>query len=189
VFENDEFYVDEMEGTVIHRHKMGNRGKVIGVYARAWHVNGETFYEEMEKSEIDQLEADTRKGSYMTPAWKKFYNEMARKSVLKRLIKHLPKSGGQHIEQLNQAIKIDNEQFEPEVIEPKSISEGKQQAIEMQEAESMEQYQEEIKNLMPRLQQSMEPAAFDEFTSKLNLDTLSGIKFAIDSIKTVLEDA
>jgi recombination protein RecT len=68
-----------------------DRGKPIGAYAIASLVSGEVVAEVMSRAEIEQVRAAsrTKKNGF---AWSQWWGEMARKSVLRRLIKRLPLS-------------------------------------------------------------------------------------------------
>jgi recombination protein RecT len=67
-----------------------DRGRPIGAYAIASLVSGEVIAEVMSRAEIEQVRAASR--SKEGPAWSQWWGEMARKSVLRRLIKRLPLS-------------------------------------------------------------------------------------------------
>jgi recombination protein RecT len=67
-----------------------DRGKPIGAYAIARLTSGEVVAEVMSRAEIEQVRAVSR--SKDGPAWSQWWGEMARKSVLRRLIKRLPLS-------------------------------------------------------------------------------------------------
>jgi recombination protein RecT len=67
-----------------------DRGKPIGAYAIARLTSGEVVAEVMSRAEIEQVRAVSR--SKDGPAWSQWWGEMARKTVLRRLIKRLPLS-------------------------------------------------------------------------------------------------
>lgn len=81
------------------------RGEIIAVYAMGW-VKGSArpHVEVMTKAEIDAVRARSASGG--AGPWKDHYSEMARKTVVKRLVKYLPLSV-----ELAQALTIDDEQF------------------------------------------------------------------------------
>ena len=92
VFANDEF-VYEMgdEPRIVHRPpSLGqSRGEAIGVYAVATNtVTGEKYREVMDKDAIEKVRAAS-KGADKGP-WKDWWDEMARKTVVKRIYKMLP---------------------------------------------------------------------------------------------------
>lgn len=91
VYERDEFdYVLGDEERISHKPAIGERGKPVGAYAIAKLKSGETQREFMS---IDQIEA-VRKVSRAANngPWVTWWDEMARKSAVKRLAKYLPMS-------------------------------------------------------------------------------------------------
>jgi len=92
VHENDDF--DIQYGTVdeiMHRPALSDRGRIIGFYAVAKLKDGGKQFEFMSKAEIDIVMAGTQsKGAY--GPWKDNYQEMGRKTVIRRLTKYLPMS-------------------------------------------------------------------------------------------------
>ncbi len=92
VYTNDEFtYELGDEERIIHKPLlMGERGDFMLVYARAETKDGGVYREVMTKEEVDKVKAASKSAG--GPAWTQWYNEMARKSVIKRLSKYLPMS-------------------------------------------------------------------------------------------------
>lgn len=91
VYENDEF--DYMLGTdsfVRHKPVFGNRGNIRGVYAVAKLKDGTTDLELMPREEIEAVRATSK--SKEGNIWRDNYGEMAKKTVLRRIIKRLPVS-------------------------------------------------------------------------------------------------
>lgn len=64
------------------------RGEMIGCYAIATDVNGNKYRAVMDKMEVEKIRAASKSGEF--GPWKTWYNEMAIKSVIKRLAKRLP---------------------------------------------------------------------------------------------------
>ena len=73
-----------------------NPGKLIGCYACA-KIKGEeeVYFEYMSRAKIDKIKARSKSGS--SGPWKTDYEEMARKTVLRRLLKNLP-TGNEKLE-------------------------------------------------------------------------------------------
>ena len=104
VYENDDFYIDFVSeaAPVYHRPKLADRGEMVGVYAVAKLRDGTwTQPEWMTKEQVDEIRqrsktgADTdSKGQPRTPSgpWATDYNEMARKTVIRRAAKYWPSS-------------------------------------------------------------------------------------------------
>lgn len=93
IYENDYFVWEE--GTnqqLIHKPLFpGDRGEIIGAYAVAHFVDNDSYqFVVMSKDEINVIRnASPSGGSYKSP-WEKWWGEMAKKTVLRRLAKMLP---------------------------------------------------------------------------------------------------
>lgn len=76
------------------RHKpdlFGDRGEMIGVYAEATYRDGGTVQREfMTRAEVDSIKARSKAGR--SGPWVDHYEEMAKKTAVRRLIKMLPLS-------------------------------------------------------------------------------------------------
>lgn len=93
VYENDEFeyWVDEDGEHLKHKPLLsGDRGEVTHVYALAKTRDGGLYIELMSKQEIDKIRNASR--SKDGGPWKTWYDQMAIKSVIRRLYKRLPSS-------------------------------------------------------------------------------------------------
>lgn len=115
VYENDTF--EQILGTsneIIHKPKLGNRGKIIGIYAVAVLSNGTKQVEVMDIDEVNEIRDSSegykafKAGRAKSAIWEDWYEEMARKTVIKRLVKYLPKS---NYDKLAKAIDLANEDY------------------------------------------------------------------------------
>lgn len=90
VYENDEFdCVLGNESKLYHKPKwVGDRGKMIGVYAVAKLKDGAVQFDVMGKNSVDEIRKKSKSAD--KGPWVDFYDEMAKKTILKRLIKMLP---------------------------------------------------------------------------------------------------
>lgn len=90
VYERDEFSAAlGSESTLTHRPQFfGDRGKVVGAYAIAFFKDGKSKFEVMPVEDIEKIRSSS-KSEYI---WRDHFGEMARKTVLRRLCKHLEKS-------------------------------------------------------------------------------------------------
>jgi recombination protein RecT len=70
----------------------GDRGEIVGVYAVAISKQGEKFVEIMNKAQIDKVRETSRSNQNVNAPWVNWYDEMAKKTVIKRLAKRLPMS-------------------------------------------------------------------------------------------------
>jgi recombination protein RecT len=68
-----------------YKSKFGNNGAIIGVMAICTFKDGSEIYEIMTKEEIDACKAKSRNSG----AWRDFYGEQAKKSVIRRLCKQI----------------------------------------------------------------------------------------------------
>jgi recombination protein RecT len=93
VHENDNFkYIDGTTREIIHERNFKERGDVLCCYAIA-NVGNEKIIEVMDKNELYDIKKNSdskkRDPNKKTP-WDNFFDEMAKKSVIKRLFKRLP---------------------------------------------------------------------------------------------------
>lgn len=89
VYENDEFsYEFGLKESITHKPCMGERGELVAVYAVAILKDGGHQFDVMSKAEIDAVR-ETSKSKDNGP-WVTHYEEMAKKTVLRRLFKWLP---------------------------------------------------------------------------------------------------
>lgn len=107
VCENDHFAYNPAQDDVPSHSPdwFGDRGKMIGVYAVARLKDGNPVVEIMNMNQIEAVRKVSRAKD--GPAWKNWGDEMARKSVLRRLAKFLPSSAD-----LDQVFDHDNESFD-----------------------------------------------------------------------------
>ncbi|MBP2230774.1 recombination protein RecT [Azospirillum agricola] len=110
VYANDEFHYElGFEPTVTHQPpKLGqDRGPIIGVYAVSVTKDGERSLEVMDRNAVEKVRSVSR--SKDSGPWVQWWDEMARKTVLRRLAKRLPMS-----EELERTIHRDDALYEVE---------------------------------------------------------------------------
>lgn len=88
VFENDEFTVEEDDGTgkTRIRHSVNyreSRGAIKAVYSRAVMKDGQVDYEIMSADEVESVRQHYSRAKDSSP-WKNSWGEMAKKTVIKR---------------------------------------------------------------------------------------------------------
>ena len=66
----------------------GDRGEIIAAYAVATHSNGDKQFDIMSRHEIEKTRSKSK--SPNSGPWVEFFEEMAKKTVVKRLCKYLP---------------------------------------------------------------------------------------------------
>jgi len=104
VYENDEFsYEFGLKEDIKHKPALTDRGKLVAVYAVALLKDGGHQFDVMSKVEVDKIR-DTSKSKDNGP-WVTNYEEMAKKTVLRRLFKWLPCSV-----EMQKAVSLDEQQ-------------------------------------------------------------------------------
>lgn len=90
VHEGDDFdYAFGLQERLDHVPSQGRRGPLTHVYAVATLADGEHHFEVMTKAEVDAVAARSRNAN---PVWKTDFEEMAKKTVIRRIFKVLPQS-------------------------------------------------------------------------------------------------
>ncbi len=90
VKENDEFdYEYGLDEKLIHKPAVSDRGKTYLVYAVAKLVGGGHQFEVMDMQQIEDIR---KRAPYDNPVWKSDFDEMCRKTAVRRLVKYLPTS-------------------------------------------------------------------------------------------------
>lgn len=103
ICENDEYEI--LGGTankLHHRRSLNNRGELVGAYAVADLASGKSTYEVLGRDDVESIRQSSKAPD--SPAWTSWYNEMAKKSAVKRLVKRLPKT-----QNLAQILAADNQ--------------------------------------------------------------------------------
>lgn len=89
VYENDEFeYELGLHPKLVHKPAFENRGDMAFVYAVAHFKDGGYQFEVFSKNDIDLVKQRSKAGS--NGPWKTDYEEMAKKTVIRRIFKYLP---------------------------------------------------------------------------------------------------
>jgi recombination protein RecT len=94
VYENDDFdYEYGLNPTLRHRPSLQDRGEAIAYYSVATLVNGGFAFIVLSRSDVEKIRirANAGTGERDSP-WKTDYDEMAKKTCLRRMFKLLPKS-------------------------------------------------------------------------------------------------
>jgi recombination protein RecT len=92
VYENDEFdFSYGLTEVLVHRPAMANRGDILAFYAVAQMQGGGHAYEVMSREQVNAIMASTQSRGQYGP-WKDHYEEMGRKTAIRRLSKYLPLS-------------------------------------------------------------------------------------------------
>lgn len=91
VHENDTFkYEFGLEETMHHVPADGDRGKMTHVYAVAKLKGGGVQFDVMSRADVDKVRATSKAGA--NGPWVTHFEEMAKKTVIRRLFKYLPVS-------------------------------------------------------------------------------------------------
>jgi len=101
VHENDTYESNGLDMAPTHKYKaFGERGAIVGGYCTVKTPAGDYLTEEMSVAEIKATEATSKAKN---GPWKNFWEEMARKTVVKRASKYWPRA-----ERLDNAIQVIN---------------------------------------------------------------------------------
>ena len=94
VFKNDVFSINYGTSPVVMHNPCldGPRGELRGVYSYAKTIHDEVMVEWMSKEELEAHRDKYSKAKGGTSPWQTAFNEMSRKTVLRRLAKRLPLS-------------------------------------------------------------------------------------------------
>lgn len=104
VKKNDSFKYQGMGEKPIHEFEpFGERGEMVGVYCVAKLHTGEFLTTIMSKAEVEEIRNKSSQAAKSGP-WVTFFDEMAKKTVIKRAAKLWPKS-----ERVQEAIEVINE--------------------------------------------------------------------------------
>lgn len=112
VKENDVFtYNGPMAAPVHQMNPFGDRGKVVGVYCIAKTPDGEILTDIMGVDDINKIRAAAKQDG----VWAKWFEEMAKKAIIKRASKHWPLGNG--ADRFNTAVSVVNDIEGSEAIE------------------------------------------------------------------------
>jgi recombination protein RecT len=114
VYSGDEFeYELGDDERIYHKPAMEDRGQPIAVYAIAKAKDGGTYREVMSVAEVRKVQNVSR--SRDSGPWTTWWDEMARKTVVRRLAKYLPSCAD-----IDQTFESDNANYDVRVTEPGS---------------------------------------------------------------------
>lgn len=122
VYSNDKFMDNGPGIRPSHEYEafkpISDRGEFAGVYCVAKTHNGDYLTTIMTKPEIDDIKGRSELGKKNAGPWKSDFNEMAKKTVVRRAFKMLPKS--ESLDRLALAVELSNqnEEFEPIITNP-----------------------------------------------------------------------
>jgi recombination protein RecT len=113
VYENELYEVDFMnkQQPIIHKGTRKPKGELTDVYCLITLKNGDVYLETMDKGQVDAVRACAKTQN----VWSKHYDEMARKTVIKRALKHFNNSLS---ESMLNAIALDDQGY----TEPKKLT-------------------------------------------------------------------
>lgn len=102
VYSSDTYESNGLDTAPTHKYNaFGDRGDVVGGYCTVKTADGDYLTEEMSLAEIKATEATSKAKN---GPWKNFWEEMARKTIVKRASKYWPRA-----ERLDNAIHVINE--------------------------------------------------------------------------------
>jgi recombination protein RecT len=177
VYTNDSFEVDLANNSnpVKHRPELSRekRGEVAGCYALATLIDGTRQVEYMDISEINDIRgrSETYKayleGKIKSCTWLTDPGEMARKTVIKRIYKYLPRT--ERMDKIDEAIKQDNTDFGvsdaqvfyiENLLNNSTLEQRQRDAIEMEIPVMSGQRAGEVINMLQANQQETDKQAY-----------------------------
>lgn len=185
IYSNDTF--KQSLGTspeIIHEPPVKNRGEIIGVYAVAVLQDGNRQIEVMSLEDIVEIrntsesyksfEKNGEKGSCI---WVDYFDEMSRKTVIKRLCKYLPKT--EMWDKLSKAIEIMDEDF--------AITYNQASLIEdlLHQATIPEERKEQISRSLNTYRRSDASDLIEELKSK-QVDPMQSLGYSQTDIKNAV---
>lgn len=106
VHANDTYESNGLDKAPTHKYNaFGERGDVVGVYCTVKTPGGDYLTEEMSLSDIEAVRKTSKAAYHDKGPWVNHWNEMARKTVVKRSAKYWPKAS-----RLDNAIHVLNEE-------------------------------------------------------------------------------
>jgi recombination protein RecT len=139
VCQNDKFSYNPASGDAPQHEPdwFGTRGNMIGVYAVAKLKDGSIVVEILSKADVDSVRKRSRSGT--SGPWVTDYNEMARKTAIRKISKYLPKSTDRDSERVFDAVERMDEDFDDTIPEtPVTPSKRTKRAAEILNAETIE---------------------------------------------------
>lgn len=184
VCEKDEFFYRLGDDPKIdHTPAMGERGKVTCAYAVLKTKDGGVYREVMSRAEIDKVARCSRAES---GPWKSWYEEMARKTVLRRLAKKCPLS----TDTLMDLASKDDEMYDLSAVE-QPVSQIEQMRAKLQ-AIPADQIEVQLPEVEPEdeSQDPTEPATIEQIGEavKEELRPFKDEAQALAAIETSLKD-
>ncbi len=136
VYENDLFdYELGTKPQITHKPLItGDRGKPICVYAIAITTNGGEYMELMNMLEIEKCRQVSKAASSPHSPWTKWFDQMAKKTVIHRIAKRLPKNDA-----INSVVTVDDDNFVDVTPSSKQTTEPKDSLSRLKESIGMDQ--------------------------------------------------
>jgi recombination protein RecT len=114
VHEKDEFGYKNVDGKVVFLHApnlFADRGPIVGVYAAATLKDGSFMVEVLTKAQVERVRAVSRAKN--AGPWTEWWEEMAKKTAIRRLSKRLPSSVDKEGRDLfREAVERDDEMYD-----------------------------------------------------------------------------
>lgn len=179
VYENDEFSIEYgLNRTLTHKpNYKEDRGEKIGFYSVAILKDGTRAFEYMTASEVKKHEEKYRLGQYKNGIWDKNFEEMALKTVTKKMLKWLPIS----VEMIENIRKEDSiHKLVNDKIEDENVYNGDYENIDTAEVLATKEEMLELLASATTISYDIKKTAQDngidiENMSKTQLDILQGI--------------
>jgi recombination protein RecT len=172
VCENDTFRFKKGSEVVVEWTPCltGKRGNAIGAYCCVTMKNGGRIARFLVKDDIEKIRNSSK--SKDSPAWRNWWDEMARKCVIKRTLKDAPLS----TEKLAKAMEIEHEADLLDVLDVEPTGHGQPAPRQQALADKLKTRQ------LPPAETAEEPAAVDQETGEVADEAPAGDKPAAPAI-------
>ncbi|MEN4908942.1 recombinase RecT [Rahnella bonaserana] len=146
VYENDSYESNGIDTAPTHKYNaFGERGQAVGVYCTVKTAGGDYLTDEMSVSDIEAIRKLSKAGTSKQGPWVNFWEEMAKKTVVKRASKYWPKA-----ERLDHAIQVVNDE-EGIFIEP-VMAHTPEEIVQEQEAQRKEELFKKVSTLCDEME-------------------------------------
>lgn len=146
VYANDTYESNGIDTAPTHKYNaFGERGSVVGVYCTVKTSGGDYLTDEMSVSDVEAIRKLSKAGTSKQGPWVNFWEEMAKKTVVKRASKYWPKA-----ERLDQAIQVLND--EEGIFTEPVMAHTPEEVVQDQEAQRKEELFQKVSDLCDQME-------------------------------------
>lgn len=188
VYANDTYESNGIDTAPTHKYNaFGERGSVVGVYCTVKTSGGDYLTDEMSVSDIEAIRKLSKAGTSKQGPWVNFWEEMAKKTVVKRASKYWPKA-----ERLDHAIQVVND--EEGIFTEPVMAHTPEEVIQDQEAQRKEELFKKVSTLCDEMESAEDfPSLKVIFAEAYKLTTGMQLQKDVQQIyaerKAIIEEA